>query len=85
MLHRRDPLPLLLPVARFPKLVWRVVRLLRHIKMAHAMPSWFGFLVLEAHLAMTFIDCQDFTLIPENPPTLSKMRARPLRKYSAAW
>ena len=25
--------------------------------MAHAMPSWFGFLALEADLAMTFIDC----------------------------
>ena len=25
--------------------------------MAHAMPSWFGFLTLEADLAMTFIDC----------------------------
>jgi cob(I)alamin adenosyltransferase len=30
---------------------------LRHIKMAHAMPRWFGFLALEADLAMTFIDC----------------------------
>ena len=25
--------------------------------MAHAIPSWFGFLALEADLAMTFIDC----------------------------
>jgi hypothetical protein len=25
--------------------------------MAHAMPSWFGFLSMEADLAMTFIDC----------------------------
>ena len=31
--------------------------MLRYIKTAHAMPSWFGFLALEADLAMTFIDC----------------------------
>ena len=33
--------------------------------MAHAMPSWFGFLALEADLAMTFIDCARLHTNPE--------------------
>jgi hypothetical protein len=33
--------------------------------MAYAMPSWFGFLALEADLAMTFINCARRRANPE--------------------
>src|ERR1035441_3018822 len=45
------------PVAWFPNWFCEWYDCLRYIKTAHAIPSWFGFLALEADLAMTFIDC----------------------------
>jgi hypothetical protein len=35
--------------------------------MAYAMPSWFGFLALEADLAMTFVGCARLRGLRANP------------------
>jgi len=53
--------------------------------MAHAMPSWFGFLALEADLAMTFIDCARLHTNPGESANSVENARKALWKYSAAW